>query len=237
MAFSHGTPNSIVTDGLVFCVDPANKVSYPGSGTICNDLIGTTNGTLQSTGMFETNDAGVFDFDGGTNYISFPQFNFTSTHTIEFWMNTTDLSDVGFGNAGTPFAWGYAPSVRFLLQPNGTIRYYLYGTAGASYYTSGTISINNWFQITLTINWNTSTANMYINGIKDSSSPQSITDSGNWVYNGASNTYDFIDFGKNVSNNNLFYTGNLSSTKIYNRVLDENEVTQNYNALKNRFRT
>ena len=48
MAFSHGTPNSIVTDGLVFCVDAANKDSYPGSGTTATDIISNTSTTLQS---------------------------------------------------------------------------------------------------------------------------------------------------------------------------------------------
>ena len=47
MAYSHGTPNSIVKDGLVFAVDPANIRSYPGSGTTVKDLIGSNEATLQ----------------------------------------------------------------------------------------------------------------------------------------------------------------------------------------------
>ena len=38
------SPN-VVTDGLVFAVDAANKKSYPGSGTTWTDLAGSNNGT------------------------------------------------------------------------------------------------------------------------------------------------------------------------------------------------
>ena len=41
-------PN-IVKDGLVFYVDAANKVSYPGSGTTWSNIISGDNGTLSSS--------------------------------------------------------------------------------------------------------------------------------------------------------------------------------------------
>ena len=46
MATDYGN-KSIVTDGLVFAVDAANKQSYIGSGTCWNDIIGTNNKVLQ----------------------------------------------------------------------------------------------------------------------------------------------------------------------------------------------
>ena len=59
MAFSHGTPNSIVTDGLVFCIDAANKVSSPGSGTTCHGLINGIEGTLSTSNIFENSNNGI----------------------------------------------------------------------------------------------------------------------------------------------------------------------------------
>jgi hypothetical protein len=45
MALSHSP--SIVTDGLVLCLDAGNPKSYPGSGTTWTDLSGNgNNGTL-----------------------------------------------------------------------------------------------------------------------------------------------------------------------------------------------
>lgn len=228
----------IVREGLVFSIDPMNPKSWlgPDSDTI-NNLKSSSTGSISydTSGSYGVNKS--FTFDGADDYFFFPQFDFTSTHTIEFWINPSSLAEAGLtGYAGTTFAWGYFPAVRFFLRTNGQIQYYLAATTAQSYYTSaGSVSINNWFQITHTANYDTSTANMYINGIKDSSSPQSIAASGNWNYTGASNNYDFIDFGRNVNNNNIFYTGNSSALKIYNRVLNQNEVLQNYKALKGRF--
>lgn len=45
MALAHSP--KIVTDGLVLCLDAGNVKSYPGSGTVWNDLSGNdNNGTL-----------------------------------------------------------------------------------------------------------------------------------------------------------------------------------------------
>ena len=45
--------NNIVTDGLVFYIDPAYKKSYPESGTTCNGLINDIEGTLSTSNIFE----------------------------------------------------------------------------------------------------------------------------------------------------------------------------------------
>ena len=64
----HNKP--IVTDGLVLCVDPANKESYPGSGTTVTDLIGNDhNGTLENGTGFNSSNFGIFTFDGANDYI------------------------------------------------------------------------------------------------------------------------------------------------------------------------
>ena len=57
MGFYRG-PN-IVTDGLVFAIDAGSERSYPGSGTVATDLVGTNNGTL-------TNGVGFSNVNGGT---------------------------------------------------------------------------------------------------------------------------------------------------------------------------
>ena len=46
MAFNYSP--KIVTDGLVFAVDAANKKSYPGSGTTWTDLAGSSNTSLDN---------------------------------------------------------------------------------------------------------------------------------------------------------------------------------------------
>ena len=65
MAYAFGAP-SIVQDGLVFYIDAANKDSYLGSGTTVSSIsnpTGSNIGTIQQSGMFDSNNAGVFAFD------------------------------------------------------------------------------------------------------------------------------------------------------------------------------
>ena len=70
MGLSHSP--RIVTDGLVFCVDAANKRSYPGAGTAWTDLTANkNNGTLQNGIAFSTDKAGIFTFDGTNEYVTF----------------------------------------------------------------------------------------------------------------------------------------------------------------------
>jgi hypothetical protein len=49
----------IVQDGLVLCLDAASKASYPGTGTLWNDLAGSSNGTLINDATFSGANEGV----------------------------------------------------------------------------------------------------------------------------------------------------------------------------------
>ena len=97
MAYAFGAP-SIVQDGLIFYVDPANKDSYPGSGTVTNTLIGDNVGTLQSSNMFENINAGAFALDGADEEITFANStNFPVGYegfTISLWFKA-DPTDWG----------------------------------------------------------------------------------------------------------------------------------------------
>ena len=53
----------IITDGLVLCLDAANKQSYPGSGTVWTDLAGSNNGTLTNGPTFSSANGGSIVFD------------------------------------------------------------------------------------------------------------------------------------------------------------------------------
>ena len=72
MAFFH-SPN-IVTDGLVLCLDAADKTSYSGSihgGTIATwtDLSSNgNNGTFNNT-TFDSGSGGNINFDGTDDYV------------------------------------------------------------------------------------------------------------------------------------------------------------------------
>ena len=61
----------IITDGLVFNMDAANRASYPKNGTTATDTVNSLTGTINGAN-FLTTDNGVFQFDGTDDYIDFP---------------------------------------------------------------------------------------------------------------------------------------------------------------------
>ena len=189
----------IVTDGLVFCVDAANKRSYPGTGTTWSDLAGANDGTLTNmdASNFSGDNRGVFSFDGTNENLTIPSVTFNS---IELWCYRTQT----FSN------WHYLFDARTGMS-NG-------------WFATGSIG-NNW------------ASNMYQNGelVSRAMPPQN-----EWTHlyiytNNATSYTDDITFFSRYSNNE--YLGiNVSQIRVYNKLLTADEVRQNYNATKRRFK-
>jgi len=76
---------AIVTDGLVFCVDAANKRSYPGTGTTWTDLVGGNNGTLINSVSFDASNGGSLQTDASNERIEFGSISMDLYH-ISFWI-------------------------------------------------------------------------------------------------------------------------------------------------------
>ncbi len=178
-----------------------------------------------------------WNLDGTDEYISIPQFDFTSTHSLGWWFNADNLTEKYTGGyAGHMLCWGYAPSERVYLRTNGGLGIYMHnGTSGAIFNTSNySVTAGNWTHIIVTFDWITETVKCYHNGVlKDTLDTSSL---GNWSYTGASNSYDYIDFGRNVSNNNIFFDGKLAGIKISNKILTAAQIKQNFNQQRSRFK-
>ena len=178
-----------------------------------------------------------WNLDGTDEYISIPQFDFTSTHSLGWWFNADNLTEKYTGGyAGHMLCWGYAPTEGVYLRTNGGLGIYMHnGTSGATFNTSNySVTAGNWTHIIVTFDWITETVKCYHNGVlKDTLDTSSL---GNWSYTGASNSYDYIDFGRNVSNNNIFFDGKLAGIKISNKILTAAQIKQNFNQQRSRFR-
>ena len=232
MGLNHGT--NIVKDGLVFLVDASNPRSYPGSGTICNDLKSITTGSFQGTGIFEDTNGGVFAMDGATEYIQFQPysgFNFgTNLWTIGIWVYPT-----GGATGFTPL-WviagysGGSSSNGFALYKRADNTLHLYNPAENDQ-TSIALSLNEWNYIVTTRKSSTE-ADFYIFNSTNSlqTETETISSGGNWG-NSTLNSY----FGKTNTSSGDQYYGKIGPYQVYNRSLSSNEITQNYNALKSRF--
>jgi hypothetical protein len=176
------------------------------------------------------------DLDGTDDYIQIPQFDFTSTHSLEWWFNTDNLTEkLSGGYAGHMLCWGHTPSERVYLKTDGSIAVFINDSSSGAIFTTSNFSVTAgvWINIAVTFDWLSKNVKFYQNGVlKDTISFSSL---GSWNYTGASNPYDYIDFGRNVSNNNIFFDGKVAGIKIYSKILTLTEVLNNYNATKGRF--
>jgi len=210
---------NIVTNGLVLNIDPSKNTSYPGIGnTIYNSVgIGYT-GTLTNGPTFSELNAGSIVFDGSNDFITFPSnsiFNVgTGDFTVVVWHKTLKRSTstilcVDDGNGTGIILYAYL----------GALRNWVAGTPQ-----NGTIDIckGNWNQVVL--RRLSGVCTQYIDTIPDVS------------FNASGSV---VTLGRNLLlgaiGNEYYYSGNISQALFYNRALTTTEISQNYNATKNRF--
>ena len=215
--------NNIVTDGLVFYVDPAYKKSYPGSGSTIKNLINLDNGTLSSSPTFDpTQGNGVLDYDG-TDHLVFsdsglPSGNLSGGATLAAWFKRDDNEYydgiISYGTSDTNKNFFLNLSTQYKLK-SGFYANDFENTSGT------TIQTGVWYYGAVT--YNGTTRQIYLNGQpegNDSPSAPNVTLSGN-LYIARLVTY--------------YLNGMIGSTSIYDRALSASEVLQNYQAQKERF--
>jgi len=175
--------------------------------------------------------ASYFEFDGTNHYVSINQFDHTATNTVEMWFKKT--ADVLYA---CPYAWGFLPSQRwqFASGDENMNIYYHTNNGGTQVYEDSGINVTTlegWVHIVVTADYNNDEYKTYKNGSLVQTGDLNNQD---WSYVG-SQSYNFIDICRNVSNNNGFMSGNVSVLRIYRKVLTAAEVEQNYNALRGRY--
>jgi len=260
MAFKHGTPNSIVTDGLVFCIDPANVSSYPRTGATVTDIIGNTTGTLSgpnapnNTPQWENTNGGIFNFDGTDDNIS-PgsltsfqnDISTSNAFSVSLWLKTSNTSTNNlmlFGNQGNSWTqyetmWLYLNEgyLRFSIMTDPDSPPHDYSRIKNNL-TTNSINDNNWHHVCCTIGVNPSTtylvSKVYIDGTLIKTVLATLQGQYQQEIDIVNNDY-YI--GARGSNSIQGFDGDISTLQLYIKELSTSEVTQNYNALKNRFRT
>ncbi len=227
MAISYNS--SIVTSGLVLCVDAGNPRSYPGSGTKWNDATSTGfNFTLINGPTYSSSNLGFFTF--GVDDIATAGENpnngnlDTQTPTVEVWVKTNATTQNGFW-----FEKGSVNSQYSLFQEGDQIRWRMNigGITQLSTTTASFMNTSNWFQVVGT--YTSGSRILYINGVQVNSDTQtgSIAVSTSGTSIGA--------YGGNSGNNGYFYNGSLSICRVYNRVLSPTEIQKNFNATRGRY--
>lgn len=211
----------IVRDGLVLYLDPANKKSYPGSGSKCIDLTQSKfNYTLYNT-VYNGNS---FIFNGFTSYIScdsiiqFPN----STATIISWIKRS-------GNQQQYDGIVFSRSSYFVgmnLQTGSQIGYIWTSSQTTWGWLSGLFVPDSvWCMCSVTVYPDRAIAYLCkSDGISSSTNNVSHTPQ----------TIDNLRIGQDSVGGRSF-TGDIGPCMIYNKALSINEVKQNFDAHRGRF--
>jgi len=215
----------IVTDGLIFCLDAADKKSYSGSGTTWYDRSSSKdNATLVNDPAFINKG---FDLDGVDDRITFDTpFEDEGDITCIVWFKGEEAE---------------ASAYAYLLHNNGTDT-----STGNSYLTIGVLGGGEYYaaldgqysnmstgiesdsstiyQIALT--WDGTTQKVYMNGELKNSRSLSVN----------SNTLSATtSIGSYRTSTYRIWNGEVYIVHIYNRALSQEELKQNFNAMRGRF--
>ena len=216
---------TVITNGLVFNFDAKNIKSYAGSGTAAADLLGnSTTGEVVNGPTF--NSAGYFSFSTD-DYIRFTNSTAldVQTFTVEVWVRTNYTNQNGFW-----FEKGTVNSQYSLFQEGTTIRCRV-NTGSVvnciSPVTANFMNTTNWYQVAFTFTSGSQVC--YINGNVVGTG----TTSGTLATNAGGMSIGA--YGGYSGSRGYYYNGDQSIAKVYNRVLTQTEIQQNFNALRGRY--
>ena len=219
----------IVQDGLVLNLDAAVDASYSG-GTTWRDLTGGNDISMANSPLFEKYNGGGFNFDGSNNYGDFGSFNITggNNYTICIWLKTS--SNIAGQNVIDHSAGASGFGVRMSDSAPRQFYHFVYDSAtsdpAAVTLNTETILADTIYHFTLVIK----TGNMisYVNG----GSKTTGTSTSNNIKASSSNMLLGAAVGGSYGGP---WAGSFYSVGIYNRVLADDEVLQNFNATRHRF--
>jgi len=218
----------VVENGLVLNLNSQNYVSYRETGTSWFDLTGNNNtGTLTNGPTFDSTTRSVV-FDGVDDYVvtsSNIGISGATPRTLECWYyvdSTNTKSILGYGGQNNGLLFD-------------TIVYYVNGylTVIGHYYGGGydtistlpsrnTININQWNHVVHM--YDGTTASLYTNGVLSNTKEFSIS-AGNQL--NTNNSTFKIGTGQ-YTGAYQYATGKISAARIYNKILSQSEILQNY---------
>ena len=224
--FDEVTGNISNTDNLIGYYDAAKTLSYSGTGSTWFDLSSSRNhATLNSSPTFSTDTVGYnyFNFDGINNTGNIPNVNLQQNFTLECWVKHQRVNGFAFFGHGTTsnnqglHIWFNNPdSIRIGMYANDTDFYGL------------STNVNQWYHYVFTYQnsapW---TKQAFRNGV--ALTPTVVYTAAQYLGSGPLRIGAIFGFGTTLG------YGQFGHVKIYNKVLSQTEVTQNFNELRGRY--
>lgn len=225
-------PLPVITSGLVLYVDASIPSSYPGTGTTWYDLSPSGyNGTLSGSTAFNSANGGYISLQSNTGYIDFglgSAGSSSSAYSAGAWFKPTTVSSttvfMARGNdmtGGYPSGWNFGMALATTDFRTGIVT----STPGIAQVNVNYATIANtstWYNVIAV--WNPGNSiKLYVNGVL-----RATTNTSNTVLRNSGT-------GWNSTDSATKYNSNLGSMMVYNRVLSDAEVLQNFNSTKTRF--
>lgn len=223
---------SIVTDGLALCLDVANVKSYPGSGTSLSDVSASAlTSTLVGT---PTTSSGYLTLNGTNQCATIPYTPVlapTEAITISVWARATNWQSTNDKRIiSKTESGGYQIATDNPSVP-GTL---LWAVHVGGTYRNCSIPLNQvtsgWHNVTGTCNGRI--VSLFVDGVQantvDIGSRLSLTYNNNNIFVvGAEPQLTTV-----VGN---YFSGDIGPVSVYNRALSNNEIQQNFNAVRGRY--
>jgi hypothetical protein len=195
----------IVTSGMVLNMNAGFTASYPNVGTTWYDLTNTKNGVLTNGPTWvNSGTTSYFDFDGSNDKVIFNANNFPQTYTKTAFFYARDTSSRNILSSSAP--------VDHAFWLSGNLRA---GHNGSYAQVSTTISINRWYFGVVTYSNVTNNMELFLNGVSKSTNTAGTLGSGG-------------DYKIGEHSSGQSFNGLIPLVNLYNRVLSQSEILQNY---------
>lgn len=214
--------------------DPGNLLSYPGTGTTLINIgtdgnvsgtLGTLSGVVYESGIA----GGVFNFDGGSDRITFGSYDFGNQITVTAWVYPRNEASIntlmsnafaGLSTNGFKLEWNnwQTTDLRMLIEAGN-------GSSGnVIQSTNPIISENSWQFLTYVVDFTTPSGLLYQNGINISTSGgivSGISTSADWNIGSMMGAY--------------YMNANLGEFKLFKSLLSPSEILDEFNNTKSRY--
>ena len=225
---------NVVTDGLVACWDAGNRRSYPGAGTTWTDPVGGIKGTLENEDddalNFNSFKGGYFEFDGTDGRVD------CGDNLIVGWSEVSICVWALVENSGDTYpklvSRAHAGCFDFAIGRSSSN--YLFCYVNSSYINTPTDSMNDYYGkwTHYAMRWKRGTGDfrLYINGELEATGQRyydTINDAGKY-------NLSFAD--RPTEGGGRALNGAMGPVYIYDRALSDDEIKQNYEATKSRFK-
>jgi len=205
----------IVTSGLTMMLDAGFSACYPNGGTSIYDVSGNDyiGNIINGPSWSNSGTTSFINFDGSDDYIlvsNNADILSKTSYTKIAWFNASTFSTnnniISGGNSGAHAFW-LAGGNKLNAGHNG---------AWSTVVSTSTLSLNTWYYGAVTFD-TTNGWKLYLNGVQESTNAGTSTFTGNGE----------ILIGAYGNAGNLF-TGKIANSMVYNRVLSQSEILQNY---------